>query len=91
MEWKLTYSNKLSHRGFLTLAKRFKSKMLCKWFWQNRAQHTSESELEELEEEDDESLELSEAMPVDSCRSTLSARAAISGRSCFRILEKINL
>lgn len=50
--------------------------------------HTSESESEELEdEEDEESLELSEAMPVDSCRSTLSASAAKSGRSCFRILD----
>ena len=46
--------------------------------------HTSESD--ELEEED-ESLELSDAMPVDSCRSTLSARAARSGRSCFRTLR----
>lgn len=46
----------------------------------------SESESEELEEDDeDESLELSEAMPVDSCRSTLSASTAMSGRSCFKI------
>lgn len=49
---------------------------------------TSESESEELElEELDESLELSEAMPVDSCKSTESANAASSGCSCFRILE----
>lgn len=49
---------------------------------------TSESESEELElEELDESLELSEAIPVDSCRSTESARTASSGRSCFRILR----
>lgn len=69
------------------------NKRLCKCdFGQSRAQHTSESESEELEEEEEEeSLELSEAMPVDSCRSTLSARAAKSGLSCFRILEKINL
>lgn len=46
----------------------------------------SEAESDELEEEDDEeSLELSDAMPVDSCRSTLSASAASSGRSCFKI------
>lgn len=51
--------------------------------------HTSESESDELEDEDDdESLELSDAMPVDSCRSTLSASAARSGRSCFRILKQ---
>lgn len=49
---------------------------------------TSESESDELEEDDEESLELSEAMPVDSCRSTLSASAARSGRSCFRILRQ---
>lgn len=49
---------------------------------------TSELESEEEEEdEDEESLELSEAMPVDSCRSTLSASAARSGRSCFRTLR----
>ena len=47
---------------------------------------TSESESEELEEEEEESLELSEAMPVDSWRSTLSAMAARSGRSCFSTL-----
>ena len=51
---------------------------------------TSESESEELEEEEEEeSLELSEAMPVDSWRSTLSARVAMSGLSCFRILREI--
>ena len=51
--------------------------------------HTSESD--ELEEDDDEeSLELSEAMPVDSCRSTLSANTAMSGRSCFRTLKPQN-
>ena len=49
--------------------------------------HTLESESDELEEEEDESLELSEAMPVDSCRSTLSASTARSGRSCFRMLK----
>lgn len=50
---------------------------------------TSESESEELEEEEEEeSLELSEAMPVDSWRSTLSARVAMSGLSCFRILRE---
>lgn len=49
---------------------------------------TSESESDELElEELDESLELSEAIPVDSCRSTESARTASSGRSCFKILR----
>lgn len=49
---------------------------------------TSESESDELElEELEESLELSEAMPVDSCRSTESARTASSGCSCFKILE----
>lgn len=49
--------------------------------------HTSESD--ELEDDDDEeSLELSDAMPVDSCRSTLSASAARSGLSCFKILEQ---
>lgn len=48
----------------------------------------STSESDELEEEEDEeSLELSEAMPVDSCRSTWSASAARSGRSCFRTLK----
>lgn len=47
----------------------------------------SESESDELElEELDESLELSEAIPVDSCRSTESARTASSGCSCFKIL-----
>lgn len=51
---------------------------------------TSESESEELElEELEESLELSEAMPVDSCRSTESAKAAKSGCSCFRILNTV--
>lgn len=51
--------------------------------------HTSESESDELEEEEDEeSLELSDAMPVDSCRSTLSASAAMSGLSCFKILQQ---
>lgn len=60
---------------------------MCVHVAESRIGHTSESELEELEEEDDEeSLELSEAMPVDSCRSTLSARTAKSGLSCFRIL-----
>lgn len=50
---------------------------------------TSESESEELElEELEESLELSEAMPVDSCKSTESAKAANSGCSCFRTLEE---
>ncbi len=50
---------------------------------------TSESESDELEDDDDEeSLELSDAMPVDSCRSTLSASAARSGLSCFRILKQ---
>lgn len=49
---------------------------------------TSESESDELElEELEESLELSEAMPVDSWRSTASARTASSGCSCFRILK----
>lgn len=49
---------------------------------------TSESESEELElEELEESLELSEAMPVDSWRSTASARTASSGCSCFKILK----
>lgn len=48
---------------------------------------SEEPEEEEEEEEDEESLELSEAMPVDSCRSTLSAKAARWGRSCFRILD----
>lgn len=49
---------------------------------------TSESESDELElEELDESLELSEAIPVDSCRSTESARTASSGCSCFKILR----
>ena len=49
---------------------------------------TSESESDELElEELEESLELSEAMPVDSCRSTESARTASSGCSCFKILR----
>lgn len=52
-------------------------------------EHTSESESDELEDDDDEeSLELSDAMPVDSCRSTLSASAARSGRSCFKILKQ---
>lgn len=47
----------------------------------------SESESDELElEELEESLELSEAMPVDSWRSTASARTASSGCSCFKIL-----
>lgn len=51
---------------------------------------TSESESEELElEELDESLELSEAIPVDSCRSTESAKAAKSGCSCFKILNTV--
>lgn len=46
----------------------------------------SESESDELElEELEESLELSEAMPVDSWRSTASARTASSGCSCFKI------
>lgn len=50
---------------------------------------TSELESDELDEdEDEESLELSEAIPVDSCRSTLSARTARSGRSCFKILSQ---
>ncbi|MEQ2195645.1 hypothetical protein XENOCAPTIV_016219 [Xenoophorus captivus] len=50
---------------------------------------TSELESDELDdEEDEESLELSDAMPVDSCRSTLSASVARSGRSCFKILEQ---
>lgn len=49
---------------------------------------TSESESDELElEELEESLELSEAIPVDSCRSTESARTANSGCSCFKILR----
>lgn len=49
---------------------------------------TSESVSEELElEELEESLELSEAMPVDSWRSTASARTASSGCSCFKILK----
>lgn len=49
---------------------------------------TSESESDELElEELEESLELSEAMPVDSWRSTASARTASSGCSCFKILK----
>lgn len=49
---------------------------------------TSESESDELElEELEESLELSEAIPVDSCRSTESARTANSGCSCFKILS----
>ena len=49
---------------------------------------TSESESDELElEELDESLELSEAIPVDSCRSTESARTASSGCSCLKILR----
>lgn len=53
---------------------------------------TSESESEELElEELEESLELSEAIPVDSCRSTESAKAAKSGCSCFRILNTIEI
>lgn len=48
---------------------------------------TSESESDELElEELEESLELSEAIPVDSCRSTESASTANSGCSCFKIL-----
>lgn len=48
---------------------------------------TSESESDELElEELEESLELSEAIPVDSWRSTESARTANSGCSCFKIL-----
>lgn len=48
----------------------------------------SESESDELElEELEESLELSEAMPVDSWRSTASARTASSGCSCFKILK----
>ena len=55
-----------------------------------RAARTSVSESEELEEEEEEeeSLELSEAMPVDSWRSTLSAKAARSGRSCFSTLRE---
>lgn len=53
---------------------------------------TSESESEELElEELEESLELSEAIPVDSCRSTESAKAAKSGCSCFRILNTVEI
>lgn len=53
-----------------------------------RTNPVSTSESDELEEEEDEeSLELSEAMPVDSCRSTLSASAARSGRSCFSTLK----
>lgn len=49
---------------------------------------TSESESDELElEELDESLELSEAIPVDSCRSTESASTANSGCSCLKILR----
>lgn len=49
---------------------------------------TSESESDELElEELEESLELSEAMPVDSWRSTASASTASSGCSCFKILK----
>lgn len=49
---------------------------------------TSESVSEELElEELEESLELSEAMPVDSWRSTASAKTASSGCSCFKILK----
>lgn len=49
---------------------------------------TSESESDELElDELEESLELSEAIPVDSCRSTESARTASSGCSCFKILR----
>lgn len=54
-------------------------------WWQ--AGLTSESESDELElEELEESLELSEAIPVDSWRSTESARTASSGCSCFKIL-----
>lgn len=53
---------------------------------------TSESESEELElDELEESLELSEAIPVDSCRSTESAKAANSGCSCFRILNTVKI
>lgn len=53
---------------------------------------TSESESEELElDELEESLELSEAIPVDSCRSTESAKAASSGCSCFRILNTVEI
>lgn len=50
------------------------------------ASHTSESE--ELEDEDEESLEESDAMPVASWRSTLSASAAKSGLSCFKMLRR---
>lgn len=52
----------------------------------------SESDSDELElEELEESLELSEAMPVDSWRSTASARTASSGCSCFKIPESWSL
>lgn len=52
----------------------------------------SESESDELElEELEESLELSEAMPVDSWRSTASASTASSGCSCFKIPESWSL
>lgn len=73
----------LSPFSIITQVLRF----FLRWVMESPSEPDSTSELEEPEEdEDEESLELSEAMPVDSCRSTLSARAAKSGRSCFRIL-----